>query len=471
MRQFDPAGWAEFLFTHACILARTMGLHHVQICPVDTSTEDSLERAKVLRSLYAQDRSLCITSGAVSWLPSHDCRIESQLKAAVERQAPYAERLQLSVIQDKVYRMTHVMGRRRSSKNSKSRATVLSLAQQLGDYASAFGIFNSETPFSPHQAMITLEFLATRIMALQLSSETDYSSQIRQDARASCLLLLIAHGEQDQTTIEDFYSSTSEELISSPRKKSISTIETGTVPFGSIFDSFSVPAFFILLEGLVRAHEDKDTTQYEADFGLLRKVSICYSLRTGRMQSNNIHRKVSWVFEQLLNLMELLMKAQNQPHDPSLPLIPIAEMIPHHLSCRVSPFNSDVVDFSNISGATSRMPDLPPTPSPSASLSWDNWITMSSALVPTSPFSAAHMGGVHGSDTPDLLAQMLDTSNALPGASGQPSQWPPSASGLPNVRKRRKTQDDLEHPHEENGPNLLSEYFVSGQELPFHLIS
>ncbi|KAH8686618.1 hypothetical protein GQ44DRAFT_780951 [Phaeosphaeriaceae sp. PMI808] len=361
MRQFDPPGWAEFLFTHACILARTMGLQHIQICPPDTSNEDTLERAKVLRSLYAQDRSLCITSGAVSWLPSHDCRIASQLKAAVDRQAPYADRLRLSVIQDKVYRMTHAAGRRSSGRSSKSRATMLSLEQQLSDYARVFGIFESETPFSPRQAMITLEFLATRIMALQLSSEPDCVTQIRQDARASCLLLLIAHGEQDRATIEDFYSSISREPTASPRKKSISTIETGTVPFGSIFDSFSVPAFFILLEDLVCNTKEEETTQHKADLDLLRKVSACYSLRTGRMQSNNYHRKVSWVFEQLLNLMELLKKARHQATDASLPMVPIAEMIPQHLTSHLSPFQPDMMDFSHVHAGTTQgqMPELP----------------------------------------------------------------------------------------------------------------
>jgi hypothetical protein len=455
------------------MLSRTMGLHHVQICPADTGAEDKLERAKVLRSLYVQDRNLCITSGAVSWLPSHDCKIASQLKAAVERQAPYADCLQLSIIQDDVYRLTHARGRRKSGSSSKSHATMQSLEQQLSEYASTFGVFDCETPFHPRQAMITLEFLATRILALKLSSKPEYLTRIRQDARASCLLLLIAHGEQDEATVEAFYSTTSREPTASPRKKSIPTSETGMVPFGSMFDSFSVPAFFILLEDLVRAPDEKDITQHNADLELLRKVSACYSLRTGRLQSNNYHRRVSWVFEQLLNLLELLKKAQQQPADAPLPPVPVAEMIPQHVASHMSPFQPDMMDFPHIPVGTvqGQMPDLPPTPSPSASLSWDNWITMSSALVPTSPFSAANMASCHSSDTPDLLAQMLDTSHSMPGASGQPAQWPTSASGTSNVRKRRKTQEDSEHPNEENGPSPLSDFLVSGQELPFHLIS
>jgi hypothetical protein len=471
MQQFDPPGWAELIFTHACMLARTMGLHHVQMSPADTSAEEKLERAKVLRSLYAQDKSLCIISGTVSWLPTHDCKIVSQLRAAVERQALYSHRIRLSIIQDDVYRLTHATSRRKSSSSSNSHATVQSIEHQLSEYAIAFGIFDCEAPYPPRQAMITLEFLATRIIALQNSIKPDYAKQVRQDARASCLLLLLAHGEQDQATIDAFNSSTSRAPAASPRNKSISAVETGTVPFGSLFDSFSVPAFFILLKDLLQNTDEKEATQINTDLDLLRRVSACYSLRTGRMQSN--HRKVSWIFEQLLILMDVLKKAQQHQTDSALTSIPIAEMVPQHLTSHVSPFQPDMMDFPNAPVGTThgQMPNSPHTPSPSALLSWDNWLTMSSALVPTSPFSAANMADGHSSDTPDLLAQMLNTSHSIPDPSVQPPHWPTPASGSFGVRKRRKTFEESDHQEVENGPSPLSDFLVSGQELPFHLIS
>ncbi|KAL8846082.1 MAG: hypothetical protein Q9221_008802 [Calogaya cf. arnoldii] len=57
-QQYDPHGWAELLFTHACMLARTMGLHHFHHSHGDAVTDETLERAKVLRSSYSRDKSL-----------------------------------------------------------------------------------------------------------------------------------------------------------------------------------------------------------------------------------------------------------------------------------------------------------------------------------------------------------------------------------------------------------------------------
>ncbi|PVH95100.1 hypothetical protein DM02DRAFT_538079 [Periconia macrospinosa] len=470
MRQFDPPGWADLIFTHACMLARTMGLHHVQMSPPDTSTAEKQERAKVLRSLYVQDKSLCITSGAVSWLPTHDCKIASQLRAAVERQAPYSDRIRLSMIQDDVYRLMHTTSCRRSSSISKSHATGQSIEQELSEYATAFGIFDYEAPFPPRQAMRMLEFLATRIIALQNSTIPNHAIRVRQDARASCLLLLIAHGEQDQATIEDFKSSTSHAPTASPRKKSVATIETGVIPFGSLFDTFSVPAFFILLKDLLQDMDKKEATQNSTDLDLLRRVSACYSLRTTRMQYN--HRKVSWMFEQLLILMDVLKKAEQQQTDSALPSIPIAEMIPQHMTSHMSPFQPDMMDFANAPmGPThGQIPNLPPTP-PNTSLSWDNWITTSSVSVPTSPFSAENRADGHSSDTSDLLAQMLNTAHSIPDPSGVPPYWPTPASGSSNMRKRRKNHEESRHQEEESCRSPLSDFLVSGQELPFQFIS
>ncbi|CAI6237543.1 unnamed protein product [Periconia digitata] len=474
MQQFDSPGWADLTFTHACMLARTMGLHHVQMSPADTNAEENTERAKVFQSLYVQDRSLCITQGAVSWLPTHDSNIASQLRAAVGRQTPYSDRIRLSMIQDDLYRWTHATSRRKSSLSSKSHTADQSIEQQLNEYATAVGIFDYEAPFPPRQAMLMLEFLATRIIALQSSTKQDHEIRVRQDARASCLLLLIAHGEQDQAITEAFKSSTSDAPIASPRKKSLSAVETGTIPFGSLFDSFSVPSFFILLKGLFQNIDEKEATQNNTDLDLLRRVSACYSIRTSRMQCN--HRKVSWLFEQLLVLMDVLKKAQHHQTDPGLPSIPIAEMIPQQMASHIShmsPFQPDMMDVSNapVGPTHGQLPNLPSILSPSASLSWDNWMTMSSVPVPALPFSAANTADGHSSDTPDILAQMLNTSHSIPDPSELPSYLPTPASGSSNGRKRRKTNEESRNQEEQNGLSPLSDFLVSGQELPFHLIS
>jgi hypothetical protein len=171
-------------------------------------------------------------------------------------------------------------------------------------------------------------------------------------------------------------------------------------------------------------------------------------------------------------LMDILQRPQHQANSP-LAAIPIAEMVPQSLPSHVMPLQADMIGFSNapMGSMHGQINNLPPVSSPSASLSWDSWITMSSTLVPASPFTAAHMNNIHTSDTPDLLAQMLNTSHSTPDPPGQQPQWPTPTSGTCNVRKRRKTQEELDHQDEENGPSPLSEFLVSGQELPFHLIS
>jgi hypothetical protein len=463
MQQFDPPGWAEVIFTHACMVARTMGLHHVQISPADTSAEEKLECAKVLRSLYAQDKSLCITRGTVSWLPSHDCNIASQLKAAVERQVPYSDRIALSMIQDDIYRLTHATYRRRPGSSSKSNATLQLIEQQLSEYANAFGIFERRAPYSPRHAMITLEFLATRIIALQRSSELGCAGQVRQDARASCLLLLMAHGEQDHKVIEAFNASTSQrETSPCPRKKSMATTETDitdtdTMPFASIFDSFSVPAFFILLEDLLQSNETDDVIQSSADLDLLRKISACYSLNTGRMQSNSYHRKVSWIFDQLLTMIDILKGGRHPRSNSVPPPLPVAEMIPPS-------YQPQMMDFSNASmmPAQGDMSSFSPTPSGNTSLSWDNWLTISSALGSNTPFGATNLADIPGTHPPDLLAQMLSTSHSLPDSSVNPMQWPTSAPWSSSARKRPRTHDQSDDQAEENDLSPMSEFLISG---------
>ncbi|KAL8727919.1 MAG: hypothetical protein Q9181_005532 [Wetmoreana brouardii] len=446
-QQFDPHGWAELLFAHACMLARTMGLHHAQFLAHEAMADEASERAMVLRSLYSRDKSLCTTRGCVSWLPSDDCNIVSQLGAAAERQAPFSDRFRLAIVQDDIHRLTSADSRCRPSPSSKLQAAVQRIEQQLDQYARAFGIFDAEASYSPRRALIPLEFLATRILALQHASEPRYAEQVRSDARASCLLLLIAHGDQDRKSVDTFKSLTSRTASASPSIGHSLPIETSTIPFASVLDVFSVPAFFILLEGLLQPTENDG-----ADFDLLRRVSACYTNSTGRMQSNSYHRKVAWIFDQLLTTIDQIRHPQqHQPESiPRPPPASVAEMITSSPSPYIPTLQPQTVDF-NVS--TALPPEdlsslgFQPTPPANMSLPWDNWFSAPSSLGPTTPSALANSMDGLGVATPDLLTHLLGPIPSIPDCSAQSKQWPANSPEPSSARKRQRT-------HEESGATL-----------------
>ncbi|KAL8725155.1 MAG: hypothetical protein Q9166_007530 [cf. Caloplaca sp. 2 TL-2023] len=449
-QQFDPHGWAEHLFTHACMLARTMGLHHAHHLPNDTSAVETLERAKVLRSLYTRDKSMCTTRGCIPWLLSDDCNIASQLGAAVERPAPFSDHFQLAIVQDDVYRLTNANSRRRPHSNSKLNASVRRIEQHLDQYMHTFGIFDSVVSNFPRRALIPLEFLATRILALQHGSEPSHAEQVRSDARASCQLLLIAHGDQDRQVVDAFNSLTCRTNTASPKTRNLLASEAGPVPFASILDAFSVPAFFILLEGLLQPNENDGVPGSATDLDLLRRVSACYNKSTGRMQPNSYHRKVALIFDRLLKMIELFKHpSQYQPGSIS-PRVSVAEMMLSNPSPPTPSLGPQAVDFSNFftafpQGDLSNLSFQPTTPA-NSSTSWDSWLSVPSSLGPTTPSTTANVFDGISAATPDLLAHVLGPSQCFPDYSEQSKQWPATAPEPSIAPKRRRTRYDSNSP-------------------------
>lgn len=204
-----------------------MGFHKAELLPSDSSGDDAVERAKVLRSLYVRDKSLCITRGSVLWLTSYDCNITTQLKVAVERRVPYSSHIQLAVIQDELYHMTGAFSEfRRASISKVSQPKRKSIKQQLDQLATDYSLLSSPSaPILPHEALIAMEFLCTRIVALILDSDTRHTGSLISNARASCLLLLIAYGDRNPSVVEAYHSSTST-TASPTNKHSSPTSET-----------------------------------------------------------------------------------------------------------------------------------------------------------------------------------------------------------------------------------------------------
>ncbi|KAL8901483.1 MAG: hypothetical protein Q9207_005165 [Kuettlingeria erythrocarpa] len=439
-QQFDPHGWAELLFTHACMLARTMGLHHAHHLHSHAVADETLERAKVLRCLYSRDKSLCTTRGCISWLPSDDCNIASQLGVAVGPQASFLDRFQLATIQEDIQRLTSADARRKTNPATHLRAGLQRILEQLDQYERAFHLFDAE--YSSRRALIPLEFLATRILALQHGSEPRYTEQLRSDASASCLLLLIAHGDKDRQVIDAFNSLTCPTISPPPQPRNSATTETSAMPFASVLDAFSVPAFFILLEGIVQPTGNGPASTTDLD--LLRKVSACYTENTGRLQSNSYHRKVAWIFDRLLNTIDQF-KQQPQQHLPESPVPPtsMAEMLLFNHSTPQVSVQSPMVDFSHIPDPK----DLPnfstqSTPPPGMSLPWDNWLSVASSLGQATPSAMADCTDGFGTAAPDFLTHMLGSPSQHTSNTSVPTRgWAASAAEPSVAPKRRRTHE------------------------------
>ncbi|KAL3473678.1 hypothetical protein BJX99DRAFT_192633 [Aspergillus californicus] len=404
-QQFDPPGWAESIFAHACMLARMIGLHQTQLRARNYTDVEAVERGMVLRSLYVRDRSLCMSRGALSWLPSHDCDIVNQLNEGIERRAPHAVRLQLAVIQDEVHLLNQTAYSCTSTSLKKVGASLQSIERQLERFAATFSIFNlGADHFSPYSALITLEFLATRILALRHSSNPIHVERVRSDARASCLLLLIANGLRDQETINRFHSLIG--TAASSQTIGVVSLETAAVPVTSPLDAFSIPAYFILNEDLMGSFvKEEKSTLFEEDLGLLRKVSECYTCLTGWMQSNSYNLKVARVLSQVLDITETLRHGHNgsivsSPEDGSMGSVLSSHRrtVPHAIDSSIT---GELPD-----GSLSTVSDWPVNLG-SSSLAWDNWLSASSLMGPATPLGAVPGVSNVSSPSQDLLTQLL----------------------------------------------------------------
>nr|AWS21675.1 C6 transcription factor [Talaromyces stipitatus] len=454
-QQFDPPGWSELLFVHACILARTMGLHKSGLLPSDSSlNDDAVERAKVLQSLYIRDKSLCITRGSVSWLPSYDCDITTQLKAVAERQASISSHIRLAMIQDEIYHMTCAASEYRRCSHSKMSqpTTPKSIRQHLDQLASDYSIFSGiSASYMPRHVFLAMEFLSTRVIALKLDPETRHTRErLFADARASCLLLLIAHGDRSPSVIHAYHSSTGT-TIPSTRTGTSLTCETNSKSFAALLDAFSVPAFFVLFENLVFQGNESDVdSDSSADWDLLRKVSACYTKASSQMPPQSYHSRVTRIFNQLIDSAHLFRRSRsdsyasessslevavestqsNSSSDPQLPPEPETTMI----SSMPSILNGHMSDLSHL---------VPHGSSTSGPFSWESLLSVSTTLDPPTTLDAQSM--IHPSGTvssTDLLTQLLDVPQPHSKPMSDTIQWHSLPSDQSRAKKRLRTSED-----------------------------
>jgi hypothetical protein len=304
-----------------------MGLHQTHAAIDGVTPEEAQERFKVFRSLYIRDKSFSISRGSICWLPSFDCSLSSELSQTACADSNFAVRIQLARIQEEIYRAFHSAESRRQSP-AKRKSTLLRIDQSLKRWCDTHDMLGS-----PHASIrnvdMQLEFLAARISAFRGSPEQSRISRALNDARASCILLLISFGKHDSSMVERLESfslskSPSKPLGKSPlrsskgktlnKDSSSNVTETsskpGTLRCHSLVYIFSVPAYFLLVKNILWPISPDDQIQAEQDLDLLKKVCACYKEVDAEAQANNYTRKVGRTFEKLLDVVNLIKNPQ-----------------------------------------------------------------------------------------------------------------------------------------------------------------
>ncbi|RDW72756.1 fungal specific transcription factor domain-containing protein [Aspergillus mulundensis] len=435
--QSDPPELAESIFAQACMLARMMSMRQRHLPSHDDNDIETVELEKARRSLYIRDRGLCITRGTVSWLPPHACDFIKRLSVEVDPEKPYHIRVRLAMIQDEVYLLNQAAYTDTPSSRRSLGVSIESIQRQLAEFATTFAIFDLSSPSKlNHNVGIGLEFLATRILALRLSRQQGHLEQVRLDARASCLLLLIANGARAEQIIPRFHLLTSSVLSSSTA--SPVNHETATRFMCRAMDAFSIPSYFFLSQDVISdLIGDYRASSSNEDLQLLRQVSECCTRFVSSTESNSYHRKVAGVLHHVLDIAKFI----DHPGESKIPKCPSEDKA----MTDTSPGSSIPcpLDFPDAAGKLpqqnphdSHWPIIPDHPG----LLWGDWAPMPSGLDAAPPLGVVGIGSV-SYPSQDHLAQPLTTQYTLPEGLDQPVYYQGTEGASVNRRKRPQMEE------------------------------
>lgn len=440
-----------------------MGLHQTQAAPEGISDEETPERFKVFRALYVRDKSCAISRGSVCWLPSYDCSLVSQLGKGGDDESEYADRIRLAMAQDEIYRLAHSAESQRQL-SDKFKSALSRVEQSLERWATAYGPFEA-AGVGGNRAIVQLEFLAARLSAFRDSSDARYARRALTDARASCLLLLIACGMHDSAMIEQFDSLpianasrvTSKDINPQCRAgkaasqdpvakttTSNAASEPSSLRYHALLETFSISAVFLLAKSVFKP-ADIDDAQMDADLDLLQKVWACYKDYDSRVQANNYVRKVARAFGTLLELI----KSVKSPQQQLLASPPVS----YWNSLSPTPPNAQV----HTSGGTPGLADFDfssfpacPTPPNSTIVPVDSWSAKRMSSYPSTGGSVTTNPSKHS----NMAVQAFD-SRQLTHQLPEHGMLPPSSAS----RKRPRTHVELDAWIDDfSNSNLLSDF-------------
>lgn len=357
-QQQDSQEQSELLFAQACTMAKAMGLHKAEAIPNGASAEEHQERWMVCRSLYLRDRGFTISRGSVSWFPEFN--LGQVFGVDSDQHRAYNGRLDLASLQDKIYWLAHSpKPLRRSSK--KVQGILTQIKQGLGDLARSHGLFNTQNQGS-RSGPLLLDFLSTRISALQESPIPLHRKLVRSDARVSCLVLLLARDDCNQTAQEQYNRliSTSSDAYPPPSDEDTRLGElrvggdalvqpnlerTSSLRLLSLLDTFPTLAFFILLQNVLWPSDEQDESLVaEDDLVLLQQVQACYAENVSLIPQSSYIHKVGSIFQLTLQVVNLLRDGQAsipiipQPPTPSFPFPSTPESSQHMMDADMATF-------------------------------------------------------------------------------------------------------------------------------------
>jgi len=357
------------------------------------------------------------------------------------------------MLQDEIVHLPNANG---AARCTKLQSHINRIEKALASFQQEYRPLEQIDVHDPVTSLLSLEFLATRILALEKGSAPRHGEQVLSDARQSCILLLLAEGNKDPRLLK-YYTSFRGPEANAQTEEQRPTLKK-TQGFGSgVFDVFSIPAFFVLLNRILSDPADVlSTSCIIPDLELLRGVSMAFAAYGDRLQSNNYHRKTGYVFGQVLSLLAMTngTDCNSIQVDARMP----GAMEHAH---NVLPVSSTANPMPGLAFDDSMAPPLPGT-----SLTWDQWLSEPSMTL-GSPSTNLH--SFTGDQYPDFTTNFdflpggADTSNEAANHLQLNGIAPSPAT---SAKKRRRTGDKSQNPLQFGGGEG-----VRSPEIPFHLIS
>ncbi|RYP10951.1 hypothetical protein DL765_007954 [Monosporascus sp. GIB2] len=331
--RYYPVAKGRAVFAQACLLARLTGLHQSLAMSADICEDEALERFKTFMSLHLRDKTLSITSFSICWLPSFDRSLSLQLIPSMFADRHIAGRISLAEIQEQLYRHLSV---ETSQPPQQSNNELVSICRKLDIWASNHGLYT--TLFSSsHEAELQLRFLATRMLAYSCSRDETHGRTILNDARASCLILLVSYEKHDQDMLSMLQYLRGPSTTTSrapfcteqdPLRATNGTANRGRLT--SLIDAFPIMAFFQLTKHILWPQSfgnmpSRFGNMSNNDLELLQKVHHCFIEVNSQTQSQNYASQVERTFGHVLEVIKILRHGrvdQTRRYNPPNPTPP-----------------------------------------------------------------------------------------------------------------------------------------------------
>lgn len=264
-------------------------------------------------SLHLRDKILSLTSSSICWLPSFDHNLSLQVIPSMFADTRITARVHLAEIQEQLYRYLSVEPRQPPQQAASEMASI---CRNLDSWASSHETYT--LPFSSsHEAELQLTYLATRMLAYSRSRGEAHRRAILDDARASCLILLVSYEKHDQSMLNmlqslrrPLSSSTKRTFITEHQPVGSANSSPSTGSLTSLINAFPVMAFFQLTKHILWSQDSEEPSKTvegaRTDLDLLRDVYSCAVEVNSRTQSQNRASQVERTFGSILELIQLL---------------------------------------------------------------------------------------------------------------------------------------------------------------------